>query len=299
MLFGVIGVGVLGIVHARAAGKHSPGAGQALRRGAVTPIKPPPGSAPVGIPGLEGGACIAFAPSGPDLHRTVFVDPGHGGPDPGAVSGGAKEKDLTLAVALELREQLTRAGYRVVLARAADTSVVHLLEAQVQSGAITESGVHADTAARIACANAAGADVLLSIHFNAFDDPSVGGAETFFDDAREFAVANGRLAALVQGELMDSYRRFGWTVPDRGVISDAATGSAGLTAAGDDYGRLMELGPFRAGWNDSPSQMPGALVEPFFITDPVERGVALSSEGRMAIASGLAAGVDRFLAAPG
>ena len=226
---------------------------------------------------------MAFAATAADLHRTVFLDPGHGGEDPGAVSGVVLEKDLTLAVSLELRDQLNAAGYRVVLARVTDTSVA------------SKGGIHEETAARIACANAAQADALVSIHLNAFDDPNVGGAETFFDDAREFAAANGRLATLLQSALMESYRAAGWTVEDRGVISDAATGAAGLNAAGDDYGRLMELGPFRAGWNDSPSQMPGALVEPFFISNPSELAVVLSAEGRRAIATGLAAGLKTFL----
>ena len=246
--------------------------------------------------GLVTGACMAFAPTGRDLHQTVFVDPGHGGPDPGAVGGAAVEKDLTLAVALKLRDQLVAAGYRVVLARIADTSVARLLDSQVRAGAVTESGIHIDTQARIACANAARASALVSIHFNAFDDPSVGGAETFFDDVRDFATANGRLATLLQAGMEDSFTKAGWTVDDRGVISDAETGSSGLTDAGDSYGRLMELGPAKAGWNDSPSQMPGALVEPFFLTNPVEAGVAMSTKGRQAIATGLADGLMKFLA---
>jgi N-acetylmuramoyl-L-alanine amidase len=248
--------------------------------------------------GLVAGTCVAFDPTGADRHRTVYVDPGHGGPDPGAVGNGLKEEDLTLAVGLQLKDVLRADGYRVVLSRITDTSVAKLAPSQVVNGAITNSGAHIDTIARIACGNTAAADAMVSIHFNAFDDPTASGAETFYDDARDFSAANLRLANLLQGGLQASFKRSGWQVYDRGVISDADTGHTGLTAAADAYGRLMELGPAKAGWNDHPSQMPGALVEPFFVTDPVEAQVASSKAGQVAIAAGLEQGLGAFLAPP-
>src|SRR5580765_3041252 len=55
---------------------------------------------PVAFPGAEAGACLSFAPGGPPNGRTVFLDPGHGGLDPGVVAFVAGkqvlEKDLTL-----------------------------------------------------------------------------------------------------------------------------------------------------------------------------------------------------------
>src|SRR5450631_3458778 len=50
--------------------------------------------------------CVAMAPAGPDRHETVFVDAGHGGPDPGASGVTAdgqpvNERDLTLPVVLD------------------------------------------------------------------------------------------------------------------------------------------------------------------------------------------------------
>ena len=59
----------------------------------------------------------------------------------------------------------------------------------------------------------------------------------------------------------------------------------------------MELGPAKPGWNDHPSQMPGALVEPFFVTNPVEAQVASSAAGQKVIAAGLEQGLVAFLAA--
>ena len=245
--------------------------------------------------GLVAGTCVQFDPRGADRHRTIYVDPGHGGPDPGAVGNGLAEENLTLAVALQLRDMLRADGFRVVLSRVGDTSVAKLAASQVVNGAITNSGAHIDTIARIACGNTARADALVAIHFNAFDDPTASGAETFYDDARDFSAANLRLANLLQNGLQASFTKSGWQVYDRGVLSDADTGHTGLTAAADSYGRLMELGPAKAGWNDHPSLMPGALVEPFFVTDPVEAQVANSVAGQKAIAAGLAQGLAGFL----
>ena len=264
---------------------------------------PPPASFAVHVlspdlpAGLLAGTCVEYNPTAADQHRTVFVDPGHGGPDPGTVGSGLKEKDLTLAVAVRLREALRADGFHVVLARVADTSVARLADSQVVNGVITNSGAHLDTMARIDCANSAGADALVSIHFNGYHDPSASGSETFYDDARTFTPANLRLATLLQTSLQASFTKAGWQVFDRGVLSDADTGASGLTAAADAYGRLMEIGPPKAGWNDRPSQMPGAIIEPFFVTNPVEAQVVQSGAGQQAIAAGLEQGLLAFLAA--
>lgn len=243
---------------------------------------------------------MAFAPTGADLHRTVFIDPGHGGPDPGAIGTRADgsaiaEKDASLAVGLALTGKLRADGYRVVLSRTADVSVAALSSDQIRLGAITNSGAHVDQLARVACANAAHADVLLSVHFDAFDDPSAGGAETFYDDARDFAAANQKLAQLVQRSLIASFRHAGWDTYDRGVWSDAATGAPGLTQQGESYGRLLILGPASPGWIDHPSSMPGALVEPLFITDPSEGEALATSDGRAIVAAGIEQGLVGFL----
>ncbi len=63
-------------------------------KSAVVPVQVP-------ISGLESGACMSYAPSGGRSGPTVFIDPGHGGLDPGVVTvvGGRQvlEKHLTLA----------------------------------------------------------------------------------------------------------------------------------------------------------------------------------------------------------
>lgn len=60
----------------------------------------------------------------PSKVYTIVVDAGHGGQDPGAESFGIKEKNITLAVARELRRQLEETGhYKVVMTRDSDVYI--------------------------------------------------------------------------------------------------------------------------------------------------------------------------------
>lgn len=249
----------------------------------------------VAVPGLESGACLSYAPTQGNQDRTIFLDPGHGGLDPGVVGAASDghqvlEKDATLGVATRLTALLRAAGYRVVMARTEDSTVVKLSAADSVLGSINATAEHRDLVARAACANAAGAAVLLSIHFDGFNDPSVGGTETFYDPARAFADANQRLAADLQSALVA-----GLGASDRGVWTDDQLAAPTLTASGSAYGHLIELGPISAGWVDNPSQMPGALVEPLFVTNPKEAQLASDPAGQQRIAEALKAGLLKYL----
>jgi N-acetylmuramoyl-L-alanine amidase len=244
----------------------------------------------VALSGVEQGACVSLGRS----DKTVFIDPGHGGLDPGVVgmSGGHQvlEKDVALAVGTRLAALLRDGGYRVVMSRTMDSSVTILGPDDTVTGALTDSAEHRDLVTRAACANAAGASVLVSIHFNAFDDPAVGGTETFYDAERPFAAENKRLAADLQSALVA-----GLGTSDRGVWTDDQLGAPTLTASGSLYGHLIELGPAATGWVDNPSQMPGALVEPLFLTNASEAKLASSSSGQQQVAAALNAGLQKYL----
>jgi N-acetylmuramoyl-L-alanine amidase len=90
----------------------------------------------------------------------VVIDAGHGGHDPGAHGNGLDEADLTLDVAIRVRDLLQKEGVEVVMTR--DTDVFIPLEE------------------RTAIANRAGADVFLSIHANASRNKAAHGIETYF-----------------------------------------------------------------------------------------------------------------------
>jgi N-acetylmuramoyl-L-alanine amidase len=87
----------------------------------------------------------------PKRITTICLDPGHGGKDSGNRVGfgffGHSEKTYTLLLAFELRDQFKKAGFNVVLTRTKDTYV--------------------DLPARPAMANKLGADLFVSLHFNA------------------------------------------------------------------------------------------------------------------------------------
>lgn len=261
------------------------------RGGQASDSAPAPVAAQVTLGGLEQGACVSFGTS----DRTVFIDPGHGGLDPGVVgtTGGRQvlEKDIALAVGARLAGLLRDGGYRVVMSRTMDTSVTSLGPNDTVTGALTASAEHRDLVTRAACANAVGASVLVSIHFDAFDDPAVAGTETFYDAERPFVAENKRLAADLQSALVA-----GIGTTDRGVFTDDQLVAPTLTSSGSLYGHLIELGPAATGWVDNPSQMPGALVEPLFLTNPAEARLANSASGQQRIAVALRDGLEKYLA---
>ena len=86
---------------------------------------------PVGRTLFQAGSCILFAPTDGDRHRTVFLDAGHGGTDPGA-SGETEagqtiyEARLTLPVELDAAALLRSEGFTVVVSRTCDSLVGRL-----------------------------------------------------------------------------------------------------------------------------------------------------------------------------
>src|SRR5690606_5244450 len=93
--------------------------------------------------------------------RTVVLDPGHGGKDPGALGKTAKEKDIVLAVALKVGEYLKK--------EMPDLNLVYTRN--------TDVFVPLDERAEIA--NKAKADLFVSIHANWISNPKIQGTETF------------------------------------------------------------------------------------------------------------------------
>src|SRR5579863_7859403 len=117
---------------------------------AIARRTPVPSQLPVA--GIDTGACISYPPSGAQSGKTVFIDAGHGGLDPGLVGsvGGRQvfEKDATLAVAIRLAALLRADGYGVVMARTQDSSVTRLAASDSITGALTDSAEHRDLVTR-------------------------------------------------------------------------------------------------------------------------------------------------------
>jgi N-acetylmuramoyl-L-alanine amidase len=242
-------------------------------------------------------ACMAFLPTNGNRHQTVFLDAGHGGIDPGAVgtteSGQTiDEATINLAVELDTMAILRSRGYRVVVSRTQDTSVTKLTPGDVSGGLLTAQGVVNDVAARDVCANMAHADVLVGIYMDS-GGPWNGGCVTGYDADRPFSAANLRLATLLQNDVLGALNAQGYDIPDEGVLPDTVLGSA-LDSAALAYGHLILLGPAKPGYFSTPSQMPGALIEPLFITDPFEGSIAASTHGQQLIATALAQAITQY-----
>ena len=256
------------------------------------------------------GACMAYPPTSGDRGQTVFLDAGHGGVDPGGVgstqSGSTiDEGDETLPVELDAMALLRADGFRVVVSRTADTTVLRLGAADVDNGVLSLQGAHDDVAARAQCADDAKANALVGIYYDAGSSSEDAGSITAYDAVRPFSAASHDLADLVQHDVLSGMNAQGWNIPNDGVQTDDTLGSlsgsasdGGLAAQAASYGHLMELGPAMAGFFTTPSTMPGVIVEPLYLTDPFEGSIADSALGQRVVAEGVASAVEQFLAPP-
>jgi N-acetylmuramoyl-L-alanine amidase len=153
----------------------------AARGGAVA--DPPLGSLSVALP--PAASDHIYAAPGTAGRPIVVIDAGHGGPDPGAisVSGQVQEKQLTLALATELRDLLVERGrVRVAMTRT-DDRYLPLEE-------------------RAAVARRLGAGLFVSLHMDSAPNPLARGASVYSlsdvasdEEAARFAAAENREGA--------------------------------------------------------------------------------------------------------
>ena len=123
---------------------------------------------------------------------SVVIDPGHGGPDPGAIGiGGIRETDVVLEVSKKVQQLLSNKGVKVLLTR------------------LTE--VDLDLLPRVSYANSTNADIFVSIHANASRGKrrDINGLETFY-----YRGWRGRLLAK---RIQQHILRVSPGSPDRGV----------------------------------------------------------------------------------
>ncbi|MGE5580770.1 MAG: N-acetylmuramoyl-L-alanine amidase family protein [Bacillota bacterium] len=127
------------------------------------------------------------AQPGPLAGQVVYIDPGHGGIDPGACGREVLEKDVVLNVALYLGVRLERDGAKVVYSRTGDYDL--------------QTDDKDDVEERIRLIKSTGATIVISLHANAFTDSSEWGAQTFFNSSKN--KENKRLAELIQARLKE------------------------------------------------------------------------------------------------
>ncbi len=103
---------------------------------------------------------------------TVVIDAGHGGSDPGKIGiNGAREKEVNLAIAEELKACLEEAGIQVVMTRSDAGGLYQESD---------ENKKQADMRARCAIIDEAGAELTVSVHQNSYPAESVRGPQVFY-----------------------------------------------------------------------------------------------------------------------
>jgi N-acetylmuramoyl-L-alanine amidase len=215
--------------------------------------------------------------------KTIVIDPGHGGKDPGAVGrGGLLEKDVVLQVALKTRDALRKKGYTVVLTRSTD--------------------VFLPLEERTAIANTENADLFLSIHANSAPNRRARGLETYYLSlattaeekqaaALENAVSSKQLSELqnilsdiMKNSKIDESRKFAGTV--QGALA------GGMKKR---YGDVKDLGVKKAPFFVLiGAQMPAVLAEVAFLSNRDEEKRMASDGYLTALAAELANGVENY-----
>ena len=187
--------------------------------------------------------------------KTIMLDAGHGGKDPGAEANGISERDITLKFAKMLGERLKKQGFTVLYTRLNDTFIP--LEK------------------RPALANEKKADLFISIHVNANTDPAMRGLETYYLGeaasksaakvaSRENAVDVGKvsdvqfiLTDLVLADKMKESRNLAATIHN-GILAEAKAGKFSLP----DHGVRSAMFYVLMG-----ARMPAALLELSYVTN--------------------------------
>ncbi len=108
----------------------------------------------------------------PLLGKVIYIDPGHGGADPGAMQGSIKESDINLSLSLALLDEFSKNGAIVYLTRYDDYDL------SVKNAKLRK---RSDLSRRAKIINESKADLYLSIHLNADKSSTWHGAQVFYD----------------------------------------------------------------------------------------------------------------------
>ncbi len=187
--------------------------------------------------------------------QIVVVDAGHGGIDSGANRPGVVEKQINLAVALQIGDSLKKYGAKVMLTRDTDVELSELCDNEKVRGRYRR-----DLNARLEMVEESDADLFVSIHANASTNPRRRGVECYYFGQSE---SGKRLALAIEEELR-------LVAP----VSQAAKAA--------DYFVLRR------------NKVPAALVEVGFITNAEELALLQTPEYQHRLAEAIASGIHRY-----
>ena len=239
-------------------------------------------------PGERTGAAVlpraARASEGEPAVRTVVIDPGHGGENPGARGpGGSFEKDIALSIARRLRAELVNArGLQVFLTRDKDIDV--------------------ELDDRTAIANNYKADLFVSIHANASRARGAKGSEVYFlsyqasdDESRRTAQLEGAAEPLPLASGGTDLALILWDMAQAEHLEESSALASRiqeeLAVVTGSEGRGVKQAPFRVLVG---AAMPAVLVEVAFISNPEEEKLLASEAYQAKVAASLARGIERY-----
>lgn len=211
--------------------------------------------------------------------RTVLIDPGHGGKDPGTHHNGIREKTVTLDIAKRVGAILAKRGLKVRYTRLSDTYVA--LERRADKVRTNK------------------ADLFVSIHVNANSSPKVRGFETYYLDVSRTSSAT-RLAA-VENALRDRSRAAREKLPPDRLFRIQKQESRRLARSVHDaalkFVRQKNYRTADGGIKTAPfhvlrrSGVPGVLIEAGYCTNKDEAKRLAMPSYRAALAEGIARGI--------
>jgi len=190
--------------------------------------------------------------------KVIVIDPGHGGPDGGAIGKDeTSEKEISLLVAMKLRDYLQQSGALVYLTREDDTD----LAADQTRGLSARKSE--DIRNRLQFIHDHEADLFVTIHLNSIPSPQWSGAQTFyypeFDESKH-------LANMIQEE----------------VIRNLENTKRSALAMNGIY--LLKY-----------AEVPGALVEIGFLSNEVEREQLKTDAYQRKMAASIYEGILRYI----
>ena len=177
----------------------------------------------------------------------IVIDPGHGGEDEGCSREGVMEREINLELARGLADKLSQLGYEVKLKRESNDTQLSLEE-------------------RVAIAEAAEADLFISIHQNTCEESesTAAGIETWY--CEDASGSSKRLAQLVH----------------MGAVEKTQALDRELRQSGELY-VIRE------------TSMPACLIETGFLSNKKEREAVCNPEYQDNLESGIAQGIDYYL----
>lgn len=187
--------------------------------------------------------------------RTLIIDPGHGGNDPGAIGiSGTCEKNINLSVATILKELAVENGLDVIMTRESDTALYDEGE---------NNKKRSDLKNRRKKTEDIESAVFVSIHMNKYEDVSVHGAQTFYASDEESKLLAECIQKRIQ-EFDETNKRVAMKTPKTVYL-------------------LQE------------TKRPSVLVEGGFLSNPTEEKKLLDKKYQNALAETILKGINDFL----